>query len=362
MTLGRVADQQAPTAPIVHPDQLTPTWLSAAIGAEVTAVTANAVGTGQMGTCFQIALQGSDGLPATVLAKLPAEDQTTRTFLHGSYGTEVRFYRELLGTVHVKAPKPYYAEISDEPSQRGTFTLILEDLWPARQGDQIAGCTPAQARSAVENAAGLHAPRWCDPSLLDVEGLARASVDDQAIMDSLFPEAVEIALSRLGDAVSSDDSATLRAVSNYGGRWLLGRSDVFGLVHGDYRLDNLMFHPDGRLWAVDWQTLALGLPMRDVALMVSSGLSITDRRRHESRLLEAYRQRLLALGVLEYSAARCWDDYRYALVQAPLISVFGCAYSSVRTERGDAMFSTMIARGCQAIRDLDTLALLRELS
>ena len=32
----------------------------------------------------------------------------------------------------------------------GWFTLLLEDIAPAIQGDQIAGCTVAQARLAME--------------------------------------------------------------------------------------------------------------------------------------------------------------------------------------------------------------------
>ena len=347
--------------PVAQVEDLTPAWLSRALGTEVTGVVAEAVGTGQMGACFRLVLETAADLPATILAKLPAADPATREFLHGSYGTEVRFYRDLLPTVRVSAPGVFYAAISEDPDRRGTFTLLLEDLAPAVQGDQIAGCTPDQARHAVENVAGLHAPRWCDPSLLQVDGLALAGRDDADLMDTLFPDAVGTVLDMLGDRVAAEDAATLREVSGFGGRWSLAHPDRFALVHGDYRLDNLMFHPDGGLRAVDWQTLALGLPTRDVAFLVSTGLVVEDRREHEHEIVEAYRQRLVELGVRDYSRTTCWDDYRLSLLQAPLIAVFGCAYSSVRTTRGDQMFATMLARGCQALRDLDTMALLQAL-
>ena len=94
----------------------------------------------------------------------------------------------------------------------------------------------------------------------------------------MFRDAVELALDRLGDLVGVDDASLLRAVAPYAGAWSLGRADRFGLVHGDYRLDNLMFHPDGRVWAVDWQTLSLGLPVRDVSFVLSTGLATEDRR------------------------------------------------------------------------------------
>ena len=57
-----------------------------------------------------------------------------------------------------------------------------------------------------------------------------------------------------------------------------------------------------------------------------------------------------------YDEAACWDDYRFAMLQGPLVTVFGCAYGT-RSERGDAMFAVMLARSCAAIRDLGSLTL-----
>lgn len=347
--------------PVAAVEDLTAEWLSQALGTQVSGVSATRVGTGQMGECHRLDLHGSPGLPPTILAKLPASEAATRDFLHGSYAIEVTFYRELLATVDVRAPKAYYAQISDDPARRGVFTLLLEDLTPAAQGDQIVGCTPEQALRAVVNVAGLHAPRWADPSLLEVDGLSLPEQADADLMDSFFGEAVSKVVAQLGDLISADDARTLDEVAPYGGLWSLAHHDRFSLVHGDYRLDNLLFHPDGRLWAVDWQTLALGLPPRDVAFMVSSGLTTTARRTHERAIVEAYHQRLLELGVTGYSSQQCWEDHRFGQLQTLLIAVFGCAYSSVRTERGDRMFAVMIDRGCQAVRDLATMDMLRAL-
>lgn len=348
-------------APVALPSGLTTSWLSAALGREVSDVTATAVGTGQMGACYRLELSGELGLPATVLAKLPTADAATRSFLHGSYGIEVTFYRLLLPGLEVRAPAAYYAAISEDPEQRGTFTLLLEDLAPAEQGDQIAGCTPAQAAAAVENIAGLHAPRWSDGTLLDVDGLALPREEDSATLDAILPGAVDAVVARLGDLLDDDDVDVLRTVTPYAGAWSLARQDRFGLVHGDYRLDNLMFHPDGRVWAVDWQTLSLGLPIRDVAFNLSTGLTSDLRRSHERDLVGSYHRRLVALGVEDYPAEECWDDYCFAMLQGPLIAVLGCAYSSTPTDRGDRMFAAMISRSAQAIRDLDTVARLTAL-
>ena len=134
--------------PVAGPAGLTEAWLSAALGREVTEAVAAPVGTGQMGACYRLELRGDPRLPTSVLAKLPTADAAARSFLHGSYAIEVTFYRMLLPSLQVRAPHVYYAAISDDPDQRGTFTLLLEDLAPAVQGDQIAGCTPAEAAAA----------------------------------------------------------------------------------------------------------------------------------------------------------------------------------------------------------------------
>ncbi len=335
-------------------EELTPAWLSAALGARVDAVVASPVGTGQIGTCFRLGLTGDPALPATVLAKLPAADPAARALLANPYRTEVRFYREILPTVAVRAPRLHHAEIADEG---GDFVLLLEDLAPAVQGDQVAGCRPEQVEDAVVNLAGLHGPRWCDPSLLDVDGLALNGPEDAGLLAELFGPAVELFVAHLAGLLTDADVATVRALPEVIEAWALGRSERFGLVHGDYRLDNLLFPPEGRgVVAVDWQTLSLALPARDLAYVVATSLDPDDRRRHEDALVAAYHRALAGHGVTSYSPDQCWDDYRFAQLQVPLVAVFGQAYGA-RTERGDRMFAAMTARSCAAIRDLGTLDL-----
>ena len=145
------------------------------------------------------------------------------------------------------------------------------------------------------------------------------------------------------------------------GPWLLARQERFGLVHGDYRLDNLMFTPGGpEVAAVDWQTLSLALPARDLSYLVATSLSPEDRSAHERDIVVAYHQALVGFGIADYPLELCWEDYVFAMLQVPLVTTFGCAYSTSRTERGDRMFAVMVARGCAAIRDLGTLDLVKE--
>ncbi len=336
-------------------DALTPAWLTLALGAQVDAVDVRPVGTGQIGTCYRLTLRGGPALPATVLAKLPAVDPAARTMLANPYRTEVRFYDEIASTVAVRVPATHHAAMAPEG---GDFVLLLEDLAPAVQGDQIAGCTVAQVEDAVVNLAGLHGPRWCDPALLEIDGLAINGPADAALMADLFGPAVELFVENLADQLSADDVTTVRAIVPVIEEWALARPERFGLVHGDYRLDNLLFPPDGGpgVVAVDWQTLSLALPARDLAYVVATSLDPEPRRAAEEALVAEYHRALVGHGVTSYSLEQCWDDYRFAMLQGPLVCVFGQAYGT-RTERGDRMFAVMTARCCAAIRELETIAL-----
>lgn len=346
------------TPPIVtEPDELTAEWLSGALGHQVDAVERQQVGTGQMGTCYRLRLSGPDvpaSLPETVLVKLPAADPAARAMVIGAYAIELRYYREVAPTVAVKVPFVHHQAIDLET---GAFTLVMEDLAPAEQGDQVAGCTPDQARAAAVNLAGLHGPRWCDPTLADIEGLAIQGPEDAALLAEFYGPALDIFVEGLADRLEPETVETLRQTLDLAEAWTLARSERFGLVHGDYRLDNLMFLPDSDVvTTVDWQTLSLGLPARDLAYLVGTGLAVEDRRAHEESIVAAYHSALEGYGVAGYRADVAWEDYRFAMMQGALVSVFGCAYGA-RTDRGDAMFAAMVNRSCAAMRDLGTLDL-----
>ena len=347
------ATRQAPAVADVA--DLTPAWLSTALGAAVEEVRSEIVGTGQMGSCYRLHLAGDPRLPSTVLAKLPATDAGTRELMANAYANEIRFYRDLAPTVDIRVPECFYAGMADA----GVFTILMEDMAPSEPGEQIAGCSPDQARAAVVNLAGLHGPRWNDPALWEVDGMLLPTEEMAELTEASLVPAVETFLEMLGDLVSAEDAATLRAAAPLAARWTLGRSERFGLLHMDYRLDNLLFHPTGsEVCAVDWQGMAVGLPARDVAFFLSTGLDVDERREHERSIVTDYHERLVGYGVGDYSLDDCWDDYRFGLFQTVFITVFGCVYGT-RTERGDRMFAAMIERGCAALRDHDALTLIR---
>jgi len=236
--------------------------------------------------------------------------------------------------------------------------LLLDDMAPAEPGNQITGCDVEQARAAVVNLAGLHGPRWCDESLEEITGLAPFGADSAEGIGMGFAMTVEPFIERY--ATPDADADVLRAFAPRVAAWVAGRADPFALVHGDYRLDNLLFAADvdgPSCAAVDWQLVAVGLPARDLGFFLGTGLQVGDRVERERELVAAYHGALAEHGVEGYELEQCWGDYCYGLFQAPLITVLGAMFA-VRTERGDDMFRAMTERGCAAIRDTGALELL----
>ena len=333
-------------------DDITPAWLATTLGVEVTTLTTERVGTGQIGSCYRLRLDGG----RTLLAKLPPDDRSALTIMRGAYENEIRFYTQLAPTVAVRVPECHHAEMDPES---GEFVVLLEDLAPRQQGDQIAGCPPERVGPAAVNLAGLHGPRWQDASLLEVDGLVLNDAEQAAVLAEILGSATELFIDGLGDLVSAADAAILREYVGLCAPWTLAHLDRFALLHGDYRLDNLMFGIEtGDVVAVDWQTLGIGLPARDLAYLVETSLSPADRRAHERDLVAAYHEALVGHGVEDYPLEQCWEDYVFSLPQGLLVSVLGCAYGT-RTERGDRMFAAMVDRSCTAIRDHDTFSLVR---
>ena len=341
------------------PDDVTADWLTGVLGTEVDSVATVPIGTGQTGATYRLSVgyRGAPDLPDSFAIKLPSQDDTVRDRVAIGYRSEHAFYNTVADHVRVPIPRSYHCEIDGEGAE---FVLLLADMAPAEQGDQIAGCTAAEASLAVRALAGLHAPSWCDPKLTDFPGIAMPKPDDGMAsgMGDVAKMATEITLERLGDRMSADDRATMAAAMALVTPWLQTEPDRFALLHGDYRLDNMLFDPDRtEVTIVDWQTLGVGLPTRDLAYFTGTSLDPVVRGDVERGLVQEYHGGLTALGVADYDVETCWRDYRLGMLQAPLIIVFGVAFAT-STDRGDDMMLAMAARSCRAIRELDTLELI----
>jgi aminoglycoside/choline kinase family phosphotransferase len=353
MTVPPIADS---------PAALTPEWLTAVLeagghlrGARVATVTARPLGTGQMCDSIRLSLtyDGPTDAPTALVAKLPAADDTSRATAVAmrSYEKEVRFYRELAADLDVATPAVFHAAL--DPDDVSRFVLLLEDLAPAAQGDQLTGCTPAVAEHVVRELVGLHGPRWDDPRLRELEWLHGDRTGSQQVALMLLPALWSGFQERYADEIGTPVRAAGGALFDHLAAYLTASGGPETVVHGDYRLDNLLLGPSGEVaGVVDWQTCTVGPAAGDVAYFIGAGLLTEDRRAHEDGLVRGYHEALLAAGVTGYGWEDCWTDYRRGTFAGLLMAV-GASMMVERTERGDEMFMAMAARHSQHVLDLD---------
>ncbi len=343
------------------PAQLTPAWFDAVLGTgpagpTVRGVVTEPVGTGQMASTLRARLDLDDGSTRTVVVKYARPD--VESAMAGmAYAKEVAFYVELGDRVAVRTPRCHYAAIEDG---RPRFVLVLEDMADTEQGDQIGGCTVDHAEAALVNLAGLHGTTWCDAELAAADWLGGNAAFTAEVMVPVLDMAADAFAERFAAELDPAEAAVLDASRELLAYWMLDRGDRYSVVHGDYRLDNLLFpagDPTG-VAAVDWQTASVGPPARDVAFFLSTCLEVEDRRRHEHDLVAAYHRTLGRHGVTGYSLDECLADYRLGMLHGPLIILLGRLTAGV-TERGDEMFRAMWRRSTAAIDDLGTVAAAR---
>ena len=329
--------------------ELSPEWLTQALQTEVRSVRVEPIGTGQTSSTYRLTID-ADGCAPTLVAKFAEGPEDSRLRVATAHRNEVGFYRQLATRVNVRVPECRYAAISDDGA---SFTLLLEDLSPRKPGRQADGCSLTDAMDAVQNLGRLHASHWNDPSLREVDFLVPLTEARAAFLADLAGRATEQFVTRYASELSADDTLTLRSVAGVLFAWQMNHSEPFSLVHGDYRLDNLMIDPAGRdVVVLDWQTLTVALPGRDLGYFIGTSLPAEQRREEEEQLVRAYYSELRARGGEGYTFDRCSADYRIGLLHGPMITVIGSMTSTgTRGGPADQMFLSMARRSCAAVRD-----------
>lgn len=342
------------------PAAFTAEWLAAVLRApsgSLKGFTARAVGTGQMSKSYRIALDWNGfGVPASVIAKCPSLDAKTRAIAQAlkCYTLELGWYRELAREAQVACPRCLHLESANNDLD---FVLLLEDLAPAQQGDQLAGANIKQIETALKQAARLHAPFWGNGRADAFEWLRpneNATGMIRMLLPALYPQFRERYAQRLSPDILDMGEAFVTRLGGY----LTRTPAAITVQHRDFRIDNILFAPgDERAFIVDWQTLGIGAGASDVAYLI--GTSIADpnlRKREERRLVEFYAQELASLGVTA-DADALWQEYRLYAFSGFLMAVLA-SMNVERTERGDEMFAVMAERPAWQILALDSLSLL----
>lgn len=360
MSAGSTIDGSTPPAPTGAAD-LTAAWLTAALagvsdGATVTDVQQRRIGNGMVADSIRLTITWDrpTDAPSTYVAKVPAAEETSRAGAAATrtYLIEAAFYNDLADTLAVHRPACHLA-LHDPVTN--DYVVLLGDLAPAEAGDQIAGCSVAQAEQVIPELAALHGPRWGDPTLADLPWLDAPSqehADGISMLSAvMFPTWLERYEDRLEPGVGDLTKRFIARIDEY----TAYRPEPVTVVHGDFRLDNLLFGGE-RVAVLDWQTVRHGQAMSDVAYFIGSALSPEHRRDHEQRLVRDYHEQLLAAGG-DLSWDDCWWGYRRQGYDGLLMAILASVLVG-RTDRGDDMFMAMANRHAQQLIDLEGEALL----
>jgi len=354
------------------PSELTPAWITETLraagtlgsGAAVTGFTASPIGegVGLLGSLVRLGLDYASAAadaPRTLVAKFSTANAENRAvaMAFGVYAREVGFYRHVAPGLPGATPRCYAAEYD---AASGASLLLLEDLDGYRMGDQVEGCAAAEAELLIDLLAPMHARYWgCadDPALawapqidgsMQLEGFAQGCAAGWDPCAARFGHVI-------GPEILAQRDRFIAAMPELSRR--MARPPQT-LVHGDLRLDNLMFgmRADQRpVVAIDW-IVSFSAGVHDLAYLLSQNLQIEERRAHERRLVARYQRRLSALGVAGYDAETAWADYLTAALYMFSYGVVIAGTLDSTNARAMRMMEQLMARASATVMDHGLLA------
>ncbi len=299
----------------------------------------------------QITFAADDGLPESVIVKLPSDKPRNRQLGRRwrLYHREFSFYRHLASASPLRAPALLYGDF-DARTQR--FVLVLEDLRDLTSADQVQGATSEQARRAVREVARLHGKYW-----------DRAETETAPVFQETLAPWLRLALQvsyllslpRCLSLLSGSWPAEIRDLAEEYGLRLADHFDhlerePLTFVHGDYRLDNMFFDEDG-LRVVDWQNSAVSSGLYDVAYFLAGSVSTEVRRAIEKEALLEYHDIVCSLGARDFPFERCWRLYRETLLGCLVLPVVVTGWLEESQGRQLELRDAIATRTAKALQD-----------
>ena len=337
---------------------ITPEWLSDTLGRSVTRMSTEpiGVGVGLVGQLYRVKMEGG-GEPSTLIAKLaaPTEEGRFVATVLNMYGREVGFYNELSCRTTIAHPQCHFA--AHDPVTQDTVLLLEDVSVRGRGGDQIAGCSLAEARSAIRTLARLHACFWEDASLSEASFVIQ-------LADEPYPAAVAMAYDMAWPRVQEffGDMIDDR-VREFGDNYSPRIAGLFNklcdgpltLAHADWRLDNLFFTDDDDVIAVDWQLIDRSVGPRDLAYHVTQSVNIDDPAGYEVAF-DTYLSDLADLGV---DVDRAWaaEMYRYGAMLGFVYPVVATGALTIDDPRHVELTRALFRRSLAALHALDAFDL-----
>ena len=313
------------------------------------------IGTGQMAESYRVKFSQESGEKIeSVVVKVPSQNENSRGASRTTrcYELETSFYSSLRSGLKVETPECFHVWY-DAPSD--DFVLVLEDIKDANQGDQITGATVEQADAAIAQLVNLHAPMWGSERLNQIEWLPKHSLSVATGTGQLLRSVFAGFAERFSGKVNSE-------IINLGER-LVAKIDryyaafptLLTVAHRDFRLDNLLFTPQGNkigVKVVDWQTVGAMPGASDLGYFIGASFTVEGRRDYEQILVQSYCERLAAQKI-DISNNEIWAQYRLLGTSGYIMAIVASMLVK-QTDRGDAMFAVMANRHGQQMLDLET--------
>lgn len=234
----------------------------------------------------------------------------------------------------------------------GLCNLLIEDLsGTARAGDQIAGCSIADAGTVVRELARFHSCWWERTDLRQEDWMSQPMQ-----LLPAYAKGTEVLNDWLAERISEEAMGVVKAFGALAENWLGKAPTRRTLIHGDPRVDNIVFEqtPGGeRACLIDWQSLRCGDPQYDISYFLSGSISPEDRRACERDLLAEYVGNIADIDPA-YTLDIALESYRANIASGLWLTVIAAAYVE-RTAHNAELLVALVTRNASAVIDWDGL-------
>ena len=340
-----------------QPELLSNAWLSDVLQQDIQQhrVEMFGEGAGIMGQVTRLHLETSDG-PRTMIAKFasPSADNRGVAATYSMYQREVEFYNNIAAHIDLRVPECYYATINTTDQ---SFVILMEDILDMRIGDQIQGCSSAEAEIVVKSIARFHASAWATDLPLvshnnsaQRDGMMGGFGVGWPVVCEQFPEFIPPNGAHLGQAIPAAVPKLLEEMCQ----------PPISISHADVRLDNIFFGSntsgEGEIVLVDWQSVCTSAPEQDLAYFVTQSLNPEIRRATDWVAL--YYNELRDQGITNYSLDQCRHRFRVSALYLACYATIIAGTLDLANERGRTLGRTLFGNAMTALTDLNAFELL----
>jgi len=280
----------------------------------------------------------------SIILKIPSQNSARREVAktYFLFPREVMFYSHLAGQSPLTTPRCHYASIEES-------ALILEDHGRFVTGDQEYGYQTEEAKSVVRHMAQFHAYWMGKADKLD----AIPSVNQSEII-AMLPTALEHTWAQcyphIKDYVPIEiHRGVARLVEEIPAIAAKLAQSPMTLLHGDLRMENMLFQGTELSSLVDWQLLARGSAMVDIAYFLTQSGSREHRTQVENYAIKLYSEALQPFDITE---SQLWEEYRLASFYGLIVPIFAAASDLQHTQAVRPLIMSAFQRLREVFQDL----------